>query len=95
MHIPPAPVGDRTFDGAFDGFADPPEFAISAAGRRVCLRRLEGYRFAQVYAPHNSDFICFEPMTAPVNPFGSDRTLVVAPGSDYLARFEISAAQTA
>jgi galactose mutarotase-like enzyme len=95
VHIPPAPLGDRTFDDAFDGFADPPEFAISAAGRRVCLRLLEGYRFAQVYAPHNSDFICFEPMTAPVNPFASDRTLLAAPGSEYLARFEISAAQTA
>ncbi len=95
VHIPPAPFGDRTFDDAFDGFADPPEFAISAAGTRVCLRLLEGYRFVQVYAPHNSDFICFEPMTAPVNPFGSGRTLLAAPGGDYLARFEISTVQTA
>ena len=72
-----------------DGLADPAEFAISGAGRRVSLRFVEGYRFAQVYAPRSSRFICFEPMTAPVNPFESERTRLVEPGSAYIARFEI------
>ena len=89
VSIPPAPLGDRTFDDAFDGLRDPPEFAIAGAGRRVRLRFLEGYRFAQVFAPPGAHFISFEPMTAPVNPFESDRTLVVEPGSSYRARFEI------
>jgi galactose mutarotase-like enzyme len=88
--IPPAPLGDRTFDDAFDGLADPPEFAVSGAGRRVSLLFAEGYRFAQVYAPPGSDFICFEPMTAPVNPFASDRTRLAEPGTRYAARFEIA-----
>ena len=87
--IPPAPLGDRSFDDAFDGLAVPTEFAISGAGRRVSLRFVEGYRFAQVYAPRSSRFICFEPMTAPVNPFESERTRLVEPGSAYIARFEI------
>jgi aldose 1-epimerase len=91
VHIPPAPLGHRAFDDAFDGLADPPEFAVSGAGRRVSLRFLGGYRFAQVYAPPQSDFICFEPMTAPINPFESPRTLLAEPGSSYRARFEIRA----
>jgi galactose mutarotase-like enzyme len=91
VRIPPGPLGERTFDDAFDGLSDPPEFAISEDGRRLTLRFVAGYRFAQVYAPPGSDFICFEPMTAPVNPFESDRTLLAQPGSSYLARFEIAA----
>jgi aldose 1-epimerase len=90
VRIPPAPLGERTFDDAFDGLTDPPEFAVSGAGRRLSLRFCTGYRFAQVYAPPGSDFICFEPMTAPANPFASERTALADPGSSYLARFEIA-----
>jgi galactose mutarotase-like enzyme len=89
VEIPPAPLGDRVFDDAFDGLADPREFAVSGAGRRLSVRFRAGYRFAQVYAPPHSDFICFEPMTAPVNPFASGRTVVIGPGDRYFARFEI------
>jgi galactose mutarotase-like enzyme len=92
VRIPPAPLGERTFDDAFDGLDDLPEFAISGGGRRLSLRFLEGYRFAQVYAPQGSEFICFEPMTAPVNPFESELTLLAQPASRYRARFEIAAA---
>jgi aldose 1-epimerase len=88
----PAPLGDRTFDDAFDALSDPPEFAISGAGRRLSLRMLTGYRFAQVYTPAGGEFIAFEPMTAPVNPFESERTLLAEPGSSYVARFHIGVA---
>ena len=91
VRIPPAPLGERTFDDAFDGITEPAEFAVSAAGKRLSVRFVAGYRFAQVYAPPGSDFICFEPMTAPVNPFESPRTLLAQPGSSYLTRFEIGA----
>jgi galactose mutarotase-like enzyme len=94
VQIPAAPLDDRVFDDAFDGFADPPEFAVSGAGRRLSLRMIDGYRFAQVYAPAASDFICFEPMTAPVNPFESERTVLLEPESTYCARFEIAVAET-
>jgi galactose mutarotase-like enzyme len=89
-HIPAAPLGQRVFDDAFDGLSDPPEFAISGGRRRLSLRFLEGYRFAHVYAPAGRDFISFEPMTAPINPFQSDRTVLAEPGSSYRARFEIA-----
>jgi aldose 1-epimerase len=88
--IPPAPLGQRGFDDAFDGLTEPPEFVVSGAGKRLSLRFVAGYRFAQVYAPPGRDFISFEPMTAPVNPFESDRTLFVRRGSSYLGRFEIT-----
>jgi aldose 1-epimerase len=91
IRIQPGPLGERSFDDAFDGLTEPPEFAVSGAGKRVSLRFVAGYRFAQVYAPPGRDFISFEPMTAPVNPFESDRTLLAHPGSSYLARFEIAA----
>jgi aldose 1-epimerase len=87
--LPPGPLGDRAFDDAFDQLADPPEFVLAGAGRRISLTFLEGYRFAQVYAPPGSDFICFEPMTAPVNPFESDQTRLALPGRRYRARFAI------
>jgi aldose 1-epimerase len=92
VHIPPGPLGDRTFDDAFDGLADPAEFAISGAKRLISVRFEGGYRFAQVFAPAGSEFICFEPMTAPVNPFASDRTPVANPGTTYRARFAIAVA---
>jgi len=88
VHIPPGPLGDRTFDDCFDGLGSG-EFAVSGAGRRLHVRFLEGYRFAQLFAPPGSDFICFEPMTAPVNPFESEHTLLAEPGSRYRARFEV------
>lgn len=94
VRIPPGPLGDRTFDDAFDGLADPPEFALAGGGRRLSLRFLEGYRFAQVYAPPGSGFIAFEPMTAPVNPFECQRAPLAEPGSTYRARFEIAVADT-
>jgi aldose 1-epimerase len=89
VRIPPAPLGQRTFDDAFDGLAEDPEFAIAGAGRRVAVRFVEGYRFAQVYAPPGGEFISFEPMTAPIDAFASDRTLLAVPGSSYRARFEV------
>lgn len=92
VQIPPGPLGDHTYDDAFDGLRDPPEFVLAGAGRRLSLHFLEGYRFAQVYAPPGSEFIAFEPMTAPINPFASKRTLLAAPGSTYRARFGIAVA---
>jgi aldose 1-epimerase len=90
VHIPPGPLGDRTFDDAFDGLGEPPVFTLSGAGRRLRVRFGEGYRFAQVYAPPGRDFISFEPMTAPIDPFESECTLLLSPGDRYRARFDIA-----
>jgi aldose 1-epimerase len=90
VRIEPGPLGDAAYDDAFDGLADPPELVLAGASRRVALRFEEGYRFAQVYAPPGRDFISFEPMTAPINPFASPLTRLAEPGSSYRARFAIA-----
>lgn len=83
------PLRDRTFD---DGFAElaRPEFALAGGGRRIVVRFLEGYSFAQVYAPPDYDTVCFEPMTAPADALRSGRGLQLAePGDSYRAAFSI------
>jgi aldose 1-epimerase len=84
------PLGARSFD---DGFALEDEkatFGISAGALRVAVELLEGYRYAQVYAPADKDFIAFEPMTAPTNALVSGRGLTVVDGGGrYRAAFRI------
>jgi len=58
-------LDERDFD---DGFALPEEgisFSVKGAGRRVSVELLAGYRYAQVFAPKDQDYIALEPMTAP------------------------------
>jgi aldose 1-epimerase len=99
------PLGDRTFDssyptlhaagggaGAAPGAGDPsPVFSVADSGRRISLAHVSGYPVSQVYASENSDFICFEPMTAPIDALISgDRLPWVAPGDEFTATFTIS-----
>jgi galactose mutarotase-like enzyme len=53
---------------------------------------VQGYRFAQVFAPPGSDFVCFEPMTAPTNALvsGGPDLPVVEPGGRHDAAFAIA-----
>jgi len=68
-----------------------PVFALEGGGRRIELAFEEGYPVAQVYAPPDQDFICFEPMTAPTNALASGDGLRFAePGKTFAARFSIS-----
>ena len=88
------PLGERTFDDGYAGAGDGTRFALAGGGRRIELEFLDGYRFAQVYAPDGEDLICFEPMTAPTNALVSGRELdVVPPGETGAAAFAISVAR--
>lgn len=79
------------FDDGFDAVAEPARFTATAAGRRIALELLEGYPCAQVFAPPASQFICFEPMTAPANALRSgDGLRVLAPGESHRATFAVS-----
>jgi galactose mutarotase-like enzyme len=50
----------------------------------------EAYRVAVVYAPAADDVVCFEPMTAPTNPFEGGAELArVNPGHELCAHFRI------
>ncbi len=85
-------LADTSWDDGFAVLEQPARFAICAAGRGIALELLEGYPFAQIYAPPGHDFICFEPMTAPTNALRSgDGLSVVQPGDQYRAVFRVSA----
>jgi aldose 1-epimerase len=86
-------LGDRAFDDLFPELAEPATFALSGAGRRIEVELVVGYTVAQVYAPPGSDFICFEPMTAPTNALASgDGLRRVAPDTSFAAEFAIEIA---
>jgi hypothetical protein len=57
----------------------------------VEVRFEQGYPVAQVYAPAEGDFICFEPMTAPTNALVTGERLHVVPRRGmYSARFAVA-----
>jgi galactose mutarotase-like enzyme len=90
------PLGERTFDDCFDELAADPVFSVSDAQRTISIEFVGGaagraWPVAQVYAPEGSDFICFEPMTAPVDALRSGQGLRWVPaGSRFAAEFAIS-----
>jgi len=90
------PLGARTFDDSFERLiGESPAFAVADAGRRVELTFEAGYPVAQVFARAGSDFICFEPMTAPVNALASGRGLRFAqPGTEFTATFGLAVHDT-
>jgi galactose mutarotase-like enzyme len=85
-----APLGSRAFDDGFALDSDGAAMAISGGGRRISVDLVEGYRFTQVYAPPDKDFIALEPMTAPTNALASGRGLrLVEAGQVFRAIFRI------
>ena len=84
-------LADRDLDDGFDALETPPSFQAAAGNVAVNVRFLEGYPYAQVYAPADRSFICFEPMTAPTNALVSGEGLaLVAPGQQHRAAFRVS-----
>jgi aldose 1-epimerase len=86
---------DRLLDGVdldagFEVLDDRAAFSLAAAGRRVTLQLLSGYRYAQVFAPAGQDFVALEPMTAPTAALSSGHGLrLVEPGGEFRALFEV------
>ncbi len=84
-------LAERFLDDGFDEIDTPAVFEAAAGDGAVKLEFLDGYPYAQVYAPAGHDFICFEPMTAPANALVSgDGLMLVAPGRTYRAAFRVS-----
>jgi aldose 1-epimerase len=83
-------LGSRTFD---DGYAlgRDRQFALESAKRRLEIRFLATYPFAQIYAPTGSKFVAIEPMTAPTNALVTGDCPIVRPGSRFTASFEVAA----
>jgi aldose 1-epimerase len=87
---------ERTFDTSYpEVYGEQPEFVIADDRRRLTLKHVSGYPVTQVYAPEASQFICYEPMTAPVDALISGEGLRwVKPGEDFEAIFSISVQQS-
>jgi len=84
-------LAEQVLDDGFDALDKPPQFEASAGDVALRVRFLEGYSYAQVYAPADQDFICLEPMTAPTNALVSgDGLALVALGQQYRAAFRVS-----
>jgi aldose 1-epimerase len=93
VSVAPGPLGSRTFDDGYTDLGAAPRFTVSGGGRTLAVEFLEGYEYAQVYAPAGHDLIAYEPMTAPTNALASGNDLqVVRPGESYTAAFRIAVA---
>jgi aldose 1-epimerase len=84
------PLGTRAFDDLYE-LGDDRRLGLSSEGRRVTLAVGDGYRYAQVFAPPSADFVCLEPMTAPVNALVDGGYQLVRPGESFTARFTLHA----
>ena len=85
-----APLGARSFDDLFAVGEEPVAFGLAGGGRRLAVEFRSGYPYAQVFAPAGEEFICFEPMTAPVNALRSGEGLRFAePGRPFTAEWSL------
>jgi aldose 1-epimerase len=84
-------LGETEFDDGFVVLEERPVFSLAGAGRRISVEFLAGYRYAQVFAPKDKDYIAIEPMTAATNALASGRGLtLVEPGERFRAAFGVT-----
>jgi galactose mutarotase-like enzyme len=85
-----ATLGALGFD---DGFALQDEctsFSLAGGRMRIRVDFLAGYRYAQVFAPKDKDFVALEPMTAPTSALTHGHGLeVVPPSGRFHAAFRV------
>jgi aldose 1-epimerase len=85
-----AALGECDFDDGFALLGEEASLSLSGGGRRISVEFLAGYRFVQIYAPRDQEFIALEPMTAPTNALVSGKKLrLVDPGASFSAAFRI------
>jgi aldose 1-epimerase len=83
-------LGDRTFDDCYDRLDHGRPFVLAGGARRIEVSFDAGFPVAQVYAPPRSDFVCFEPMAAPVAALATgDGLRAVEPGQSATATFVV------
>lgn len=85
-------IGDRTFDDLFALGVDR-VLAIDDGRRRLAVELIEGYPYAQVYAPPASGFVCLEPMTASIDALSRGDCPTARPGHDFTATYSIVASR--
>jgi aldose 1-epimerase len=94
QETPSTPLAARLRDTGYDdGFAlsgEQATFSIAGNGYSIVIEFKNGFRFAQIFAPKDKEFIAIEPMTAATNALCSgDGLRVIAPGEQFVASFRI------
>ena len=83
-------LGEHSFDDGYALLQERASFSVAGAERTVSVNFLEGYRYAQVFAPKDKDYIALEPMTAPTSALTSGRGLrFIGPDERFRAVFGI------
>jgi aldose 1-epimerase len=85
-----AKLGENNFDDGFALMEDQTSFSITGPTCRIRVDLLAGYRYAQVFAPKDKNYVALEPMTSPTSALTSGRGLrFAAPGERFRAAFRI------
>jgi len=85
-----ARLGDAAFDDGFALIEEQASFSVLGGGRQITVEFITGYRYTQIFAPRESDYIALEPMTAPTSALTSGRGLrLVDAGGNFTAMFRI------
>jgi aldose 1-epimerase len=85
-----ARLNENSFDDGFALMNERTSFSVAGASRRISVDLLEGFPYAQVFAPRDKDYIALEPMTALTSALTSGRGLrLVSPGQRFRAVFRI------
>jgi aldose 1-epimerase len=89
-----AVLADQAFDDGFAVLEKSASFVLSGAGYRITMEFLEGFAYAQVFAPQGKDFMALEPMTAPTNALISAEGLrILESGGQFQATFRVAVSQ--
>jgi galactose mutarotase-like enzyme len=80
--------GERTFDDLF-ALRSERVLSVKHDGAEVAVHFGDNYEYAQIYAPPDGDFVCFEPMTAVVDALVTGECPLAEPGTRFTAEFSI------
>jgi aldose 1-epimerase len=84
-------LGDQSFDDGFALLGDSARFSLSGGSYNITVEFLEGFAYAQVFAPKGKEFIALEPMTAPANALVSGEGLrMLEAGGEFGASFRVT-----
>jgi aldose 1-epimerase len=84
------PLGAMAFDDGYRLLGERGVLRLAGPDRVLSVSLLEGYSYAQVFAPKDRAFVALEPMTARTAALGDGRGLrMVEPGAQFRAAFEL------
>jgi aldose 1-epimerase len=86
-----APLGNTSYDNTFALLEPQTIFSIRGAGYTITIDFESGFRYAQIFAPKDKEFIAIEPMTAATNALISGQGLqMVDAGKQFAATFRVA-----